>query len=581
MTVATRAARTVHTDPPRTLSAISRRLFDDLMAVDPSIRRGVYADLSQRDMAELLVVADDVGGTPYALWRDDCAGFITDVLGETMWSTSRRIMDALSTEQRVAVPSCYGSSKTWSVARATLWFGATRPVGTALVVTIAPIFRQVARQMWPEIRKAHARAGMPGVVDMTQWKIPTAERLDYTVAYGLSAPPHNEAAVQGIHAPELLLVVDEAGGISRLIGRNLRALLTGGAKMIAIGNPPTDDQGSWFEGFCGLDETTVIPISALGTPNFTDERAPRCRSCPPQVPAHPLSKHLVDPTWVRDAIAEHGEDSPYVQAKVHARFPKGGSSKTVPYAWAEVAAEQDEPDTAPGWHRLCDLGLPDEDREWLVAEGDWVRLGVDVAADGGDEMVIARTVGTLGTIEHRSSGVENEDSVNVAGKVKEHILRAEALRRRLGTVAPVRVKVDVIGVGWGVVGTLQAWRNEGLYDAEIVAVDVRESPGTAKQGVGETLRPWRQRDQMWLAGRDLLRPVGPGEPGQVRLRVDRRTIAQLTAPGYGTNASGFTVVESKKSLRDRGLPSPDRAEAWLLSVFEPPAKRKKRVRLLA
>jgi intein/homing endonuclease len=960
VTTATAAARSLHTDPPRTASVISRRLFDDLMAVEPAVRQAVYRDLAEEDMAQLLHVAQQAGGTPYALWRDDCPGFIEDVLGETMWSRSRRIMTALSEVDRVAVPSCFGSSKcvaydervmladgrvvtaeslvgtefevlgwqpdgtqtvrraraewnrtepvyrlttasgrtvvrnghhplwaadnvrrirsggergtvirtpenigwrgtadlrpgdlvlvpehvdvrtterlphdqaallgyllgdgsmlrevrfshlpgesldefigcverlgsvvkdypskgrhrelvvrgtgwhsnavldlvrswgllgydcktralpdilwrlhpddlavvlgrlwacdgwatsgtstkrtqssaigigqsneqvirdlqrlllrlgipgtvratwrsvngkrfphwtwtttdaaamrrfmervdvpgkrdaiaraveaaesrrhthlwphrnapdgyrwekvttvealpetrtvaievdddhtwvdllvehnTWSTARSTLWFGATRAPGTALVVTIAPRFRQVQRQMWPEIRKAHGRSGMPGVVDMTQWKIRLDSGLEWVIAYGLSAPPYAEDAVQGIHAPELLLVVDEAGGIARTIGQNFRALLTGGAKMIAIGNPPTDDENSWFETFCGEDETTTIPIPATATPNFTAERAPRCRSCPPTVPAHSLAKHLVDPKWVRGAITEHGEEAPYVQAKVFARFPKGGASRTMPYSWVEVARERDEPDPGPGWHRLRDLGLEDEDREWLVHDGDWVRLGVDVAADGGDEFVIARTVGNLGTIEHRSSGIDNEDPMSVAGKVLEHIRRASLLRDRLGTAAPVRVKVDVIGVGWGVVGALQSWRAEGLHDAEIVAVDVRENAPEARQGIGETLRPWRQRDMMWLAGRDLLRPVGPGEPGRVRLRVDERVVAQLSGPTYGTNASGFTVIESKDHLKKRGLTSPDRAEAWLLSVFEPPQKPRKRVRLLA
>jgi hypothetical protein len=34
------------------------------------------------------------------------------------------------------------------------------------------------------------------------------------VAYGFRPADNNEAAVQGIHAPHLLIVVDEAGGIS-------------------------------------------------------------------------------------------------------------------------------------------------------------------------------------------------------------------------------------------------------------------------------------------------------------------------------------------------------------------------------
>ena len=70
---------------------------------------------------------------------------------------------------------------------------------------------------------------------------------------------------------------------------------------------------------------------------------------------------------------------------------------------------------------------------------------------------------------------------------------------------------------------------------------------------------------MWLAGRHLLAPRkgAPGQvqvqPGQLRLRVDTRTQAQLSAPEYGTNSSGLTVVEAKPSMKARGLSSPDRA----------------------
>ena len=81
-------------------------------------------------------------------------------------------------------------------------------------------------------------------------------------------------------------------------------------------------------------------------------------------------------------------------------------------------------------------------------------------------MSIARSVGDLLTHEHASSGAANANSVDVAGKVLEHIRRAEALRKALGTEARVRVKIDAIGVGWGVASTLQAWRDEGLHDAE-------------------------------------------------------------------------------------------------------------------
>ena len=101
----------------------------------------------------------------------------------------------------------------------------------------------------------------------------------------------------------------------------------------------------------------------------------------------------------------------------------------------------------------------------------------------------------------------------------EQIRRAEALRERLrveGVEPPrVRVKVDGIGVGWGVASTLKAWADEGVHGAEVVAVVVSEDTGR-EVPESATLRPYRKRDEMWLAMRSLLQP-GPGhEDGRVR-----------------------------------------------------------------
>lgn len=565
--------------PPRGRSREAARLYADLMAVSPEVRRVFLRGLDLEDKRQVIAVAARESGTPYGLWSDDPCGFVEDVLGETVWSLPRRILGSIPDNKRVAVPSCFGSSKTWSAARAALWFALTRPVGTALVVTIAPQWRQVNRQMWPEIRNAHSRAGLMGTVDATQMKLPDAAGHATVAAYGLAAPPWNETAVQGIHKANLLLIVDEAGGIGHVIGRNLRAMLTGeGTRMLAIGNPPTDDEASWFEGLCDADDVTTIPIRAADTPNLSGEDAPRCKSCPPEVPAHSLAAHLVDREWVEDTIREHGEDSSYVQAKVYARFPKGGPSRAIPSSWVDAARDADEPlgaDSVP----LHSLGVDGEDGPWMVTRGAWVRLGVDVAADGGDEFVIARAVGDLVTIRHTSSGLANTHPMDVAGVVLAEIRRAEQLREALGTTARVRVKIDAIGIGWGVAGILTAWGAEGLHNAEIVAVVVSEDTG--REPDTATLRPHRKRDEMWLALRSLLQPRKDGV-GVLRLRVDSRTLAQLRAPLLGTTSTGHTRIESKVSLKKRGLSSPDRGEAVLMAVYEPaPSKaRKKKAKLV-
>ncbi|MET9110530.1 hypothetical protein [Streptomyces zhihengii] len=55
----------------------------------------------------------------------------------------------------------------------------------------------------------------------------------------------SKAEAHSIHGtPKLLIVVDEAGGIARTIGNGTNNLLTGDARMLAIGNPAMDDPRS-------------------------------------------------------------------------------------------------------------------------------------------------------------------------------------------------------------------------------------------------------------------------------------------------------------------------------------------------
>ncbi|MER5322389.1 hypothetical protein [Streptosporangium roseum] len=538
-------------------------MFTDLMDLPPEDRRLLLEDLREDEARHVYAAAYRAAGTSYALWVDDPVGFCDQVLGSSAWSVPRKFMSALTENKQVAVPSCFGSSKTFSCGQMVLWHSLVHPVGTGVTVTLAPLWRQVTHQLWREVRGAHSRAGLPGEIDTAQYKLPDANGLLTRVAYGIAAAPHNEAAVQGIHAQFLLLVVEEAGGIAHTIGDNLAGLMVGdGARMIAIGNPPTDEANTWFEKLCRDPEVRTIPISAWDTPNLTGEEFGECASCPGNT--HSPAKHMVDRAWIERTTRVHGPKSNYVRAKIEAKFPKGLSNVVIPADWVELAAKQEEPATGT---RLCDLGLPDETAEWLVQEGAWVRLGVDVAADGGDELVVGRVVGDLLTVQHTSSGPENADSTQVAGIVLTHIHQAEALRRRLGTAARVRVKVDKNGIGWGVAGLLAAWGREGIHDAEIIGVMVSEVTG--REPDEATLRPYRKRDEMWIAGRTLIQPDAATGLCQVRLRVDEMTQAQLAAPKLSTNSTGHSVVESKKDQKARGLSSPDRAEGLLLAPYEP------------
>lgn len=494
-------------------------LVDEIVRANPEDRARLFSSLDQRERQAVLRALDDEISNPWAKYREDPVGFVTGALGEHVWSKQVEILESLLTNRRTAVPACHAPGKSHIAARAIAWWVAVHDPAKTRVVTTANTYRQVKGILWPHIRRVVNLHGLPGEVFTTEWKIDNV-----VVADGFSPSDHNETAVQGIHAENLLVVVDEAGGISNTIGQALEALMTGGnTRLLLLGNPPTDNMGSWFERACNSDLFNVIPISAYDTPNFTGE------------PVGPWARNLVDQTWVDDVIRSFGEESAFVQARVWARFPRTTENAVIPISWVDQA------------------------RTWQAPEGG-IRLGVDVAADGGDEFVIAKADGMHVKVVHGSRG--NKNPVEVAGTVLRHILEAEKIHEERRIPDRVRVKIDSIGVGWGICGLLEEWGKEGRHHSDVIAVNVAQSPHDKEKFAN-------QRAEMWWAMRELLQPDEHGEQ-TVSLGIDHKEVAQLTAPSYKSNSSGRIQIESKADMSARGIGSPDRAEALLLAVFEPP-----------
>jgi hypothetical protein len=300
--------------------------------------------------------------------------------------------------------------------------------------------------------------------------------------------------------------------------------MTGGhTRLLLLGNPPTNNIGSWFERSCNNGLYNVIPISAYDTPNFTGEAV------------GPWARNLVDKTWVDDVIRSFGEESPFVQARVYARFPRSTSNTVIPIDWVDASMN-------------------------LKSDPGTVRLGVDVAAEGGDEFVIAWAEGMTGKIVHTSRN--NSSPVELAGRVLEQIQKAQKRHKKLGIWEPVRVKIDAIGIGWGVSGLLEEWAAEGRHNGVIVPVNVAQAAYDREQFAN-------QRAEMWWTGRELLQPDENGDQ-VLALDIDHVTASQLSAPSYRANSGGRIQIESKDDMRARGVGSPDRAEALLLALFEPP-----------
>ena len=79
------------------------------------------------------------------------------------------------------------------------------------------------------------------------------------------------------------------------------------------------------------------------------------------------------------------------------------------------------------------------------------------------------------------------------------------------------------------------------------------------------------RAELWWNGRALMQPQPDGRQ-DVRLETDRKVMSQLAGPTFKSDSAGRIQIETKAEMKRRGVTSPDRAEAVLLALYEPPGR---------
>ena len=299
-------------------------------------------------------------GLEDAPFIDDPASWIEFRIGEYAWSKQREILQSIVDHRYTAVQSCHDTGKSYSMSRAASWWLDVHPPGTAFVVTTAPTYKQVQAILWREIEKARAKAEakgnpLPGRTTLDcQWFI--GREL---VAYGRKPADYNQSAFQGIHAPFVLVIIDEACGVNRSIFDAVDSLATNEhARVCAIGNP--DDPTSYFATVCKPGSGwNRIKIGYEDTPAFTGEAV-----------TQEVLDSLISRVWVEERERRWGKESPVYISKVLGEFPDDAEDAVVPGSWAFRCAD------APN---ESDILVPNE-------------AGVDCGA-GGDESVMVQRLG--------------------------------------------------------------------------------------------------------------------------------------------------------------------------------------------
>jgi hypothetical protein len=231
--------------------------------------------------------------------------------------------------------------------------------------------------------------------------------------------------------------------------------------------------------------------------------------------AKKANRRLLD-LWVK----LYGEDSDFVRVRVRGVFPRAGDLQFISSEDVYAAVERTS-------FR--------QDKYGKV-------LGIDVARHGQDQSVFAFRQGRKLT---KLKKLRIPDTMQLAARVAEAINEWE----------PDACFVDATGLGWGVVDRLHQ-----MGYTFVIGVQVGERAFAPE-------RFYNRRAELWHAMREWIQDGGD-------IPDDKELFTDLTGIEYGFDGKNRWVLETKEDMKERGLDSPDTADALALTFHSPVAPTK-------
>lgn len=227
---------------------------------------------------------------------------------------------------------------------------------------------------------------------------------------------------------------------------------------------------------------------------------------------------ITDKDQIKAWIEDYGEDSDFVRVRIKGQFPRAGSNQFI------------NSEDVANCVKL-ELNVKDYMDMPLV-------FGVDIARFGEDQncVCIRRGRKIIDLIKWR--GLSTMDS---AGRIYELIKEHN----------PAICFIDGVGVGGGVVDRLNQLVDKSLISE--INVGVRAD---------EDNKYFNKRAEIWGLLRDAIK-------AGLDLPDDNEMIDDLTSIEYGFDNKNRIQLESKDSLKKRGLKSPDCADSIAMTYSKP------------
>lgn len=329
--------------------------------------------------------------------------------------------------------------------------------------------------------------------------------------FAIARTSNKPDALQGTHAEHVLIIIDEASGVPDIVFEPvLGSMSTIDAKLLMCGNP-TQLAGFFYE-----SHTTKRELYKTHTIDGS-----KCER--------------VDKNYVQTIIDMFGKDSDVYRVRVAGEFPKAN------------------PDSFIG----LDM-IRTEKKVIDIVES--IDLGVDVARYGDDESVVATTY-NKSQVE-RLNVFKHNDTMRLTGQIV-NIIKMLNLKYPL---VIVRVKIDCDGLGVGVYDRLKEVIVEKNLKAK--AIECHFGGKGGKVSYDEPIEYYNSTGIMWGTLRSKLKN------NEITIPNNEELIKQITNRKYFINSDGTIKLERKEDMKKRNVHSPDRADAVVLSLYEPQVKMK-------
>lgn len=453
------------------------------------------------------MIAKDFLRQRIRMYRQDPLLFFKEVTHFQPDPWQEKAARIIAKDRRLAVRSGQGVGKTAFEANMVLWFLVCFPYPR--VVCTAPTRQQLNDVLWAEIAKWMERSPIIGLIlhwTKTRVYMKGYEKRWFAVARTATKPEN----MQGFHEDNMLFIVDEASGVADPILEAIAGTLTGpNNKLLYCGNP-TKATGNFADAFGrDADSWKTMTVSSRNSPRTNKEN-------------------------IAALEKKYGVNSNVVRVRVDGLPPRAEDDVFIPISIAEQAVM-----TEP----------VDHIRPTRIA------IGIDIARFGNDDTVIAEN------IDRDIQPLITRHGQDLYATADDIIARYNVLRNRFpkyrGVIYAI---VDDTGVGGGVTDILNREKAvQGLTRLVVVPVNFSSAvPDKEAAKRYADIATW-----MWGCIRDL------AMAGELHLPNDDGLIGQLSTRKYGFSGSPEKLkLESKDSLKKRGLPSPDRADAVALSLYE-------------